>query len=156
MVRGAEIIHRLTKAVRVVLRSIKENVLKEMRETGLSPLLVARTDMVTKIDGHHGHVPILMRKRRETVIQYELLVRNAKIIYGIWPRRFGVSFFYGTQLFILRRGAQHDGQQHDYQSSERFQLHHAPQTIVIPIYPQKSYKHHRTDDKSRQRPHPKC
>ena len=53
---GAQVVHRLAEAVRVVLGAVEEEVLEEVREAGLAALLVARADVIPEVhaDDRHG------------------------------------------------------------------------------------------------------
>src|SRR5436189_148940 len=75
----AEVVHRLAKAVRIVLAAVEEEVLEQMREARLPALLVARADVIPEIDRDDRHAVVLVHEQREPVVEHELLMLYLKL-----------------------------------------------------------------------------
>lgn len=68
---GAEVVHRLAEAFRVVLGAIEKEVLEEVREASLSALFVARADVIPEVDGDDGDGMVFVDDHAQTVIEDE-------------------------------------------------------------------------------------
>ncbi len=75
---GAEVVHRLAEAVRVVLAAVEEEMLEQVREAGAAALLVARADVVPEVHRDERHGVVLVDQHGETVGQGETLVLDAQ------------------------------------------------------------------------------